>query len=114
MPDVQGMRPFVHPPVEDITLSGVLYALSDPARLAIIRALAGAGDCLSCSQAAPEALPKSTLSHHYRILREAGLIRSERRGAEVRNTLRCQDVDRRFPGLLPKVLEAAGQSASRA
>lgn len=100
------MRPFVHPPAESITLQGLLHALADPVRLSIIRTLQGA-DGLSCSAAAPVAMAKSTMSHHYGVLREAGLIRSERRGAEVLNTLRCAEIEPRFPGLVRTILEAA-------
>lgn len=100
------MRSFVHPAPEDITLEGVLHALADPTRLAILASLSASPTCLNCLQAAPPDLPKSTLSHHYRILREAGLIRQERRGTEVVNAPRCADLDVRFPGLMPTVLAA--------
>jgi DNA-binding transcriptional ArsR family regulator len=107
-------RPFLHPAIEDMRLESVLYALADPTRLAIILNLA-AGNCpMNCSKAAPERLPKSTQSHHYQVLREAGLIRSERRGTEVVNTLRGADVEARFPGLLAAVLGAAEAGAARA
>ena len=100
-------RPFLHPAPEDMRLESVLYALADPTRLAIVLNLA-AGNCpMNCSAAAPEKLPKSTQSHHYQVLREAGLIRSERRGTEVVNALRCSEVEARFPGLLAAVLGAA-------
>lgn len=100
-------RPFLHPKIEDITLEGILHALADPARLEIVKKLV-AGDCpLNCSAAAPVNLPKSTQSHHYQVLREAGLISSERRGTEVVNTLRRAELEMRFPGLLPAILKAA-------
>jgi DNA-binding transcriptional ArsR family regulator len=102
-------RPFVHPPIESITLEGILYALSDPVRLEIIRRI-GAGTCaMNCSAAAPEKMAKSTQSHHFQILREAGLIRSERRGVEVINALRCEEIGTKFPGLIPAILKAADQ-----
>lgn len=100
-------RPFVHPPIEDVKLESVLYALADPARLAIVRKLSS-GDCpLNCSAAAPADLPKSTQSHHYQVLREAGLIRSERKGTAVVNSLRCEELETRFPGVVRSVLAAA-------
>lgn len=100
-------RPFVHPHLDDVTLEGVLHALADPARLAIVCKLAG-GDCpLNCTTAAPSGLAKSTQSHHYQVLREAGLIRSERRGTEVVNTLRAGELDQKFPGLVGTILAAA-------
>lgn len=106
-------RPFLHPPIEAVTLETVLYALSDPARLAILRNLTG-GDCpMNCSEAAPCTLPKSTQSHHFRILREAGLIRSERRGTEVVNSLRCTEIEKRFPGVLSAILKASEKASRR-
>lgn len=102
------MRPFVHPPRHEITLQGVLHALADPVRLGIFRTLAGLSRApISCSKCAPGGMPKSTLSHHFQILREAGLVRSEKKGAEVVNVARLDDVEARFPGLLAAVMRAA-------
>lgn len=103
-----GMRPFVHPVSEDISLSGVLHALADPARLAIFqRLLAASVSCPThCAALAPESMARSTQSFHFQVLREAGLIRSVRRGAEVINSARCEEVDARFPGLLTAILSA--------
>jgi DNA-binding transcriptional ArsR family regulator len=100
-------RPFVHPAVEDIALESVLYALADPARLAIVKTLAGQSCLMNCTTAAPADLPKSTQSHHFQVLREAGLIRSERRGTEVINASRCADIETRFPGLMASILSAS-------
>jgi len=96
------MRTFHHPADEDITLDGLLYALSDPTRRAIVAKL-DAESGLNCSQACRD-MPPSTISHHHRILRESGLIRSERRGVEVLNTVRRNAIDARFPGLLDAIL----------
>ncbi len=99
------MVQFVHPARDDITLAGVLSALSDPMRLRIVKSLAGQKDCMSCTEAAPcPAMAKSTLSHHFRILREAGLIKTSKRGVENRNVVRADDIDARFPGLLRTIL----------
>ena len=100
---------FVHPSREDITLEGVLHALADPVRLGIVLFLQkNGGDCASCAEASPSAkMAKSTLSNHFRILREAGLIRSAKQGVEHRNVLRDEDVNARFPGLLKLVLKLA-------
>lgn len=100
-------RPFVHPAVDDVSLESVLYALADPTRLEIIKRLAGGTCGMNCSTAAPADLPKSTQSHHFQVLREAGLIRSERRGTEVVNTLRCTEINAKFPGVIPAILTAA-------
>ena len=64
---------------------------------------------MNCSSAAPTRLPKSTQSHHYQVLREAGLIRSERRGTEVVNTLRCSEINAKFPGVIPTILAAVAR-----
>lgn len=102
-------RPFVHPQMDDVSLESVLYALADPARLAIIQCLTNQGCAMNCSAAAPETLAKSTQSHHYRILRDAGIIRSERRGTEVINSLRCKEIEKKFPGVIATILKAAAK-----
>jgi DNA-binding transcriptional ArsR family regulator len=99
-------RPFLHPASDDLKLESVLYALADPMRLEIVRRVL-AGASLNCSTAAPAHLPKSTQSHHFQILREAGLIHSERRGTEVVNTVRIDEINARFPGVVDAILKAA-------
>ncbi|HLI10899.1 MAG TPA: helix-turn-helix domain-containing protein [Alphaproteobacteria bacterium] len=102
------MRPFLHPKREEITLPGVLYALSDPVRLEIFRRVQAQGaEPISCKACTPADMPRSTRTHHLRILREAGLIRSEKRGTEVLSTARSHDVEARFPGLLRAIMRAA-------
>ncbi len=102
------MIQFVHPATEDITLAGVLGALADPMRLRIVRSLLKKNNCMSCSEAAPcPDMAKSTLSHHFRILREAGIVRTSKIGVENRNTLRIDDINARFPGLLKQILKFA-------
>jgi DNA-binding transcriptional ArsR family regulator len=96
-------RPFQHPSGSDITLDAVLHALSDPVRRNILFKLLGC-DGLSCSKACEE-LPPSTISFHYRVLREAGLIRSEKKGVEVINSARKDEIEARFPGLLASVFQ---------
>ena len=95
-------RLFHHPATEDISIDGILYALADPTRRSIVAKLATCSG-INCSQACEE-LPPSTVSHHHRILRESGLIRSEKKGVEVINSLRRSDIDSRFPGLLDAIL----------
>lgn len=116
------MRPLIHPSIEDITVEGILHALSDPVRAAIYADLARSSGAAACScflQVSDRCIPKSTLSQHFRALREAGLIRSERRGVEMLNTTRCAEIERRFPGLLAAILKAhsiqarAGQRTAR-
>jgi DNA-binding transcriptional ArsR family regulator len=102
------MTKFLHPSKDDITLNGVLAALSDPIRLQILKSLLQEKGCMSCCAAAPKKpMAKSTLSHHFRILREAGLIRTSKRGVENRNELRLDEINEKFPGLLKMVMKFA-------
>src|SRR6187402_1030440 len=103
------MRPLFHPAIEDVTVEGILHALSDPVRVAIYAGIAGADCMLTCCtfrKISEQTIPKSTLSHHFKILREAGLIRGERHGVEMRNTCRRDEINARFPGLLQSILLA--------
>jgi DNA-binding transcriptional ArsR family regulator len=102
------MVQFIHPGRQDITLAGVLAALSDPMRLRIVKALLGQADFMSCTAAAPcPEMAKSTLSNHFRILREAGLIQTTKKGVEHQNVVREADINARFPGLLKAILKHA-------
>jgi DNA-binding transcriptional ArsR family regulator len=96
------MRAFKHPKPEDIELTRVLYALSDPVRLEVVRQLADAGPA-SCA-ALDGGRPKSSMSHHFRVLREAGVVFTETNGPAHMNELRRAELDRLFPGLLSSVL----------
>lgn len=111
------MRPLTHPSVDSITVEGILHALSDPERMAIYASLANADKGLSCSnfqRIAERNVPKSTLSQHFRALREAGLIRSERLGVEVLSTSRRDEIDRRFPGLIDAIMAAYCKQTGKA
>jgi DNA-binding transcriptional ArsR family regulator len=103
------MVQFVHPARQDITLAGILAALADPTRLMIVQGLiAQGGDCMSCTAASPcPTIAKSTLSNHFRVLREAGLIQTSKKGVEHQNAVRQADIDARFPGLLNAILKSA-------
>ena len=96
------MRVLRHPLIEEVALSQVLYALSDPVRLSVVRQLAAEGEA-TCS-ALDCGRPKSSMSHHFRVLREAGVVRTRTDGPAHMNELRRQDLDRKFPGLLTAVL----------
>lgn len=98
------MRELGHPERESMKLETVLHALSDPTRLSLVACLAG-GEERACN-ALYSSLPKSTLSHHFRVLREAGIIHQRTQGASTLNSLRRDDLDARFPGLLDAVLNA--------
>ena len=104
-----GMRPLYHPSVEDITVEGILHALSDPVRVAILADIVGSACSHTCSnflRVSERDIPKSTLSQHFKALREAGLIHGERRGVEMHNTARCEDLEKRFPGLVEAIVKA--------
>jgi DNA-binding transcriptional ArsR family regulator len=103
------MKPLYHPSLSDITVEGILYALSDPVRVHIYAEIAQSGCPQICSNfltVENRTLPKSTLSVHFKILREAGLIRSERRGVELQNTSRCQELQARFGAMIRAIIEA--------
>ena len=106
------MPSFIHPRLDDVPLAAALHALADPCRLAIVRRLAG-GDELSCSAAGDcHEVPKSTLSNHFKILRAAGLIRTRPAGRDHLSTLRRDEFEARFPGLLDAVLGQREPSAA--
>jgi DNA-binding transcriptional ArsR family regulator len=103
------MRPLFHPSIGDVTVEGVLHALSDPVRAAIYADIVAQECARSCSNfltVSNKAIPKSTLSQHFKILREAGLIRSERHGVEMHNVSRCAELEQRFPGLIRAIVSA--------
>jgi DNA-binding transcriptional ArsR family regulator len=109
MHTLMDVRPLFHPSLEDITVEGILHALSDPVRAAIYVDIVAQECSHNCSMfltVSDKAIPKSTLSQHFRALREAGLIRGERRGVEMHNTSRCAEIEGRFPGLLRAIVNA--------
>ncbi len=95
-----------HPTREEIELAGVLHALSDPMRLRIVAGLAVVSERTCGSFDLP--VVKSTCTHHFKVLREAGLIRQRLEGTTRLNSLRRDDLEHRFPGLLDAVLRGAG------
>jgi len=95
-----------HPDLAQVRLERVLYALSDGVRLAIVRRLARDG--VSSCAALSDGRPKSSMSHHFRVLRECGVIRTRCEGVLHLNELRLGELEAQFPGLLNSVIEAAG------
>ena len=88
-----------HPDRADIELGAVLHALSDPVRLKIVRALAD--NPQACPSGAFDVpVTKSTCTHHFKVLREAGIIHQRQEGTARLNTLRREDLEARFPGLV--------------
>lgn len=105
------MSSLPHPATEEIQLTEVLRALADPVRLEILALLAAAGE-LTCGDASDSlSVHKSTASHHYRILREAGIVRTTPKGRLKFLSVRHDDLDARFPGLLDSVLSATHAAA---
>jgi len=96
------MRPFKHPDAEDLTLERLLYALSDPVRLDIVRYLADVVQA-TCGEL-DGGRPKSSMSHHFRVLRDAGLVHTRNIGTTHMNSLRNDTLEERFPGLLQAIL----------
>ena len=94
-----------HPDLAAVDLTAVLFALSDPARLELVRLIArdGPQPVANCHLVDPD-VPKSTFSHHLKTLREAGLLRNEPAGRQRILSLRRDELDARFPGLLDSVL----------
>ncbi|MEU6716042.1 helix-turn-helix transcriptional regulator [Nonomuraea sp. NPDC046802] len=100
------MRLLPHPATEDIELTEVLRALSDPVRLEIVARLSVAGE-MTCTVAGDDlGVHKSTASHHYRTLREAGVVITKQEGRLKYMSLRRDDLQARFPGLLDSILSA--------
>lgn len=106
-----GMKPLTHPAREDLRIEAVLDALANPTRLKIVERLAG-GEALTCSTVLPEVSP-STASRHWQVLREAGVLWARREGRIILHSLRRDDLDARFPGLLDSVLAAVRDAAYR-
>lgn len=98
-------KPIYHPTADQIQLSGVLDALSDPIRLEIVLRLDEVGED-RCS-AFGDYGSKTNLSYHFARLREAGVTRTRVDGAQRLISVRRDDLDRRFPGLLDAVLASA-------
>jgi DNA-binding transcriptional ArsR family regulator len=99
-----------HPATKDMELAAVLHALSDPQRLRIVRILAADPEPHPCGTFDLD-VSKSTATHHFRVLREAGIIEQRTQGTAKYNTLRRDDLERRFPGLLAAVLSSAAVPA---
>jgi len=96
------MRTYSHPGAEDFKLARLFHALSDPVRLEIVRRLATVDEA-TCGDL-DGGRPKSSVSHHFRILREAGLVRTRVAGTVHQNSLRRAELDARFPGLMEAVI----------
>src|SRR5579871_4036205 len=108
------MRPLFHPSPSEMTVQGILYALSDPVRVSIFVELMDAECAKNCTAFAKinkTSIPKSTLSQHFKILREAGLIRSVRKGVELQNQVRCTELRKRFGPMITEILHAYAEES---
>ncbi len=103
------MRAVRHPDPREVEVTDVLHALSDPVRLQIVRHLSVGAEC--CCNALDAQVSKSTLSHHLKVLREAGLTRTRVSGTQRMVSLRGEELEQCLPGLLRSVLDAAAAAA---
>jgi DNA-binding transcriptional ArsR family regulator len=106
---VETAEEIAHPARDEIELGSVLHALSDPVRLQMVGALAATDGEPTCGSFKVP-VTKSTCTHHFKVLREAGVIHQRQQGTARLNTLRREDLEARFPGLLETILGAAGES----
>ncbi|WP_232837567.1 ArsR/SmtB family transcription factor [Streptomyces atratus] len=107
-----GGRSLAHPTRDEIRIETVLHALSDPMRLRVVRELAAADAELTCSRF-DLPVSKSTTTHHFRVLRESGIVQQVYCGTAKMNGLRRDDLEALFPGLLDSILDAANRQVQR-
>lgn len=95
------MKTYVHPEIDEVALPAVMQALSDPCRIEILRTLLEEGE-VACGDI-PLDVSKATRSHHFAVLRDAGLVRTRCEGTRCMTSVRQDEIERRFPGLLDLV-----------
>lgn len=100
-------RVAVEPNRRELALEKVLAALADPTRLGIVQYLDRIDDELNCAACSCPQRSKSTMAHHFKVLREAGVLGTREVGTQILNHVRRDDLDARFPGLLDAILAAA-------
>jgi len=94
------VKTYTHPELKDISLATVMQALSDPCRIAIVHELLQAdGRALACNEV-PLDISKATRSHHFEVLRDAGIIATRVAGTKCMTSLRTTELNKQFPGLL--------------
>jgi DNA-binding transcriptional ArsR family regulator len=98
------MEELAHPARATLRIEAVIAALDHPVRLRVIRALAAAGREMTCAEILPD-MTKSSASHHWRVLRENGIVEQRRDGRFLFQRLRREDLDARFPGVLDAVID---------
>jgi DNA-binding transcriptional ArsR family regulator len=102
-----GTRAIPHPEAADFTLQAILEAVADPVRRSIVRQLAQASDGTMSCGGFDVAVSRSTSTHHFNVLRDAGVIRQYYVGTTKLNTLRHADLEKRYPGLLDSVVASS-------
>jgi DNA-binding transcriptional ArsR family regulator len=103
------MMPIQHPNIKDVKVQSILHALCDPIRLQIFMEISKSECSQICSnflKVKNKKLAKSTLCNHFKILRQAGLIRSEKKGLELHNVTRCSELKEKFGPLIKNIIEA--------
>ncbi len=104
------MRTLFHPSIDKIELSTLFYALSDPVRLQLVKSLSDGSES-SCGAFGVE-IAKSTLSHHFKVLRESGVIHTRIEGTQRFVSLRKDEWEERFPGLIVSIIDALQSSSN--
>ncbi|WP_409332415.1 ArsR/SmtB family transcription factor [Trujillonella humicola] len=98
------MRDIPHPDLDRIGLADIMRGFGDPVRLHMVASMHALGECECSLVYAGLGLSKSNASHHFRVLRESGVLRRTRRGNQQYVALRTDELEKRFPGLLDSVL----------
>lgn len=98
------MRDKKHPQIDDIEITDLMHGLSDPARIEIVRMIANAGRAMTCGELNADR-PKSSMSHHFKILRDSGIILTLIEGKEHMNSLRTSELEKKFPGVMKSILK---------
>lgn len=106
-------KSYKHPAMREVALRDILAALADPCRMAIVAALLRENRCLACNEV-PLEVSKATRSHHFDVLRDAGLIATCTEGTKCKTSLRREELEERFPGLLALLLAESGVKPSAA
>jgi DNA-binding transcriptional ArsR family regulator len=106
------MRKIQHPNIDQVELTDIMYALADPTRLEIVALLANAGKQMTCGEINLNR-PKSSMSHHFKILRAAGLVETLIEGTEHMNSLRVEEIEQKFPGVLNAVIKAIAKDTKK-
>lgn len=106
------MKRYSHPLLSDVTLQDILAALADPCRMQIVSTLLQAGRALACNEV-PLEVSKATASHHFEVLRDAGLIETTVEGTKCMTSVRSVELEKHFPGLLNLLLANAGSTVKR-